>query len=84
MSNVVIGAIRTITPMVIGWVITVLALPDGLSEQLEGAFFVIVSGFYYLVARWLAEKWDWAGWLLGFNSEPVYEYKEKVYDIADE
>lgn len=84
MNTIVIGAIRTITPMVVGWLVAVLALPDSVSEQLEGAIFVVASGLYYVIARWIEERYSWAGWLLGFNAEPQYAQVETVYDIADE
>ncbi len=84
MNSVIIGAIRTITPMLVGWLVTALALPETTTQQLEGALFVIISGAYYVVARWVEERFPKAGWLLGYNAEPVYLETETEFDIMEE
>jgi hypothetical protein len=75
------SAVRTLTPIIAGWVITVLA-KLGLEEmfsidQWEGwvtaALMTLLTGVYYVIVRALetfkSSKW---GWLLGKATAPTY------------
>ena len=77
MSNLVTAIIRTIIPVIVGYLATWLiglgvnldqAVWDGFSNQLV----LILSGVYYAAVASLEAKWPWFGWLLGLARRPAY------------
>jgi len=68
------GYIRTIVPMIVGW-IGALLLDWGIDFTNEGLtqfVVVLVGGIYYVVVRLLEKRWPKAGRLLGVAKTPVY------------
>ena len=81
MNDLVIAAIRTIVPAIVGAVIAFLVsvnvLDPGTSEAasigLTSFLTAVFTGGYYVAVRLLAEKFPGAGILLGVNKAPSYE-----------
>ena len=78
MSNLVASQIRTISPIVVGYLIALLArelgivIDEGTEAQLVDAFSSIAAAAYYSLARYLERKNSSFGWLLGSKSQPIY------------
>lgn len=76
MNNYIISLIRTVVPMIAGWVVTLLV---GLGVEFDGAAFELFlvslfSGVWYAIARFLEMKFPAFGWLLGYGKAvPTYE-----------
>lgn len=74
MSNFVVSLIRTVTPIIVGWLIS-LAASAGLdleADALSGAVSSLLAAAYYVAARAL-ERYDARlGWLLGYAAQPGY------------
>ena len=77
MSNFLIAVIRSVVPIVVGWLVALLAAasipvePDvavGLTVTLS----TLVASLYYIGVAWLERAWPWFGWLLGVARNPVY------------
>lgn len=77
MSNLVTAIIRTIIPVIVGYLATWLiglgvnldqTVWDGFSNQLV----LILSGVYYAAVAWAETHWPWVGWLLGLARRPAY------------
>lgn len=77
MSNLITAIIRTIVPVIVGYLTTWLislginldqTIWDGFSNQLV----LIVSGVYYAAVAWAETHWPWVGWLLGLARRPAY------------
>ncbi len=80
MSDYVISLIRTWAPIIIGGLVSWLATigidldPDtqaGLIVALTG----VIQAAYYALARWLEQRFPWAGALLGARKEVTYTDK---------
>lgn len=83
MSNFIIAIIRTVIPILVGWVVALLAtasIPVDASIQagLILSLSTLVSSLYYILVAWLERKWAWFGWLLGVARNPVYEAKHRA------
>ena len=94
----VIGAIRTITPMIVGWILTGViwllgilsgwfdqefTLPADLEIWLQNALPVVLGSAYYLVARkWLEPKWPNIPWL-GSKQQPIYDGASDVEQVVE-
>lgn len=82
MNDYVIGHIRTYVPMIIGYLAMLLARELGIiidedtQANLVAAFGGLAAILYYAAVRFVAEKWPWAGNLLGVNKAPVYPEPE--------
>ena len=80
MSDFFIGLIRTWTPILVGGIVSwfvAAGIVDPDAElttvaQLTAVFTTLVSGLYYTIVRFLAEKWPGVGVLLGYNKAPAY------------
>ncbi len=78
MNQFVTGVIRTWVPIAVGAVISWLATrgmtvdADTQLGLITAATGLIQAG-YYLAVRLVAEKFPWAGILLGSNHAPSYE-----------
>jgi len=75
-AQILPSLIRTIVPMIVGWVLTQLALrglniPESFATQVVTA---LVTAAYYGAARLLETRFKpvW-GWLLGLPKAPTYE-----------
>lgn len=83
-SNFLKAWIRTLAPILVGWLIGLGVLPDDLSAMAVAGFDALIMAGYYTLAR-LAEKYvnPWFGVLLGVPSQPAYTpvsetlYREK-------
>lgn len=66
--------IRTVVPIVVGWVIAV-GLKAGLhldANAVTSVIYPLVAGVYYTVVRFLETRRSSFGWLLGLAKPPVY------------
>ena len=88
LPNNVIGTIRTITPYLVGWILSgliwltgVLAawvgveftIPGWLEGRLTDLLPIVLGTAYYLIARkWLEPRWPNIAWL-GSKQQPFYE-----------
>lgn len=77
MSNFVIALVRTVVPIVVGWLFAQLAklgihLPADNEVELVSALVVILAGLYYAAVAWLERRYKWFGWLLGIARNPQY------------
>ena len=70
--------IRTVVPMLMGWILTMLADRFGIipSEQQTAewtsAITVLVGAAYYVLIRVGSQKFPWLEQLLGASSKPNY------------
>lgn len=76
----VTAIIRTFTPMLVGWVVSVVvwaltplgvSVPPSFSTWLEGALPVVLAALYYLLAKWLEHVAPSIPWL-GSTRRPLY------------
>ncbi|MGN8689472.1 peptidoglycan-binding domain-containing protein [Atopobiaceae bacterium HCP3S3_F7] len=76
----VTAIIRTLTPMLVGWVVSVVvwaltplgvSVPPSFNTWLEGALPVVLGGLYYLLAKWLERVAPSIPWL-GSTRRPLY------------
>lgn len=74
MSDYVVSHIRTIVPIIVGWVVVLLANAgiDIDSTEAVSAITAGAIGLYYAIVRAAAQKWPAAGWLLGYQKAPTY------------
>lgn len=75
MSNTSTSIIRTLVPLVAGWIITWLVAKGFSIDQgaLENVLYGLFSGLYYIVVRFVELKWPAFGVLLGVAQQPSYE-----------
>ncbi len=67
--------IRTFTPVLAGAIVTWLV---GLGVEIDAASVGVVlsgifTGLWYVIARFLEQKFPAAGWLLGKPQQPTYD-----------
>lgn len=77
MSNFIIAVIRTVIPIIIGWVVGLLAAINiPVDPEIQAGLILSVStltaSLYYVAVAWLERKWAWFGWLLGVARNPIY------------
>lgn len=77
LGDVVTGFIRTIVPMIVGWLVALAAsfeitLDDGTVASLNGLLTVLFGALYYLIVRFAERRWPGIGWLLGSPKQPTY------------
>jgi len=68
------SVIRTITPIVVGWIVLV-GLKAGFNldaNDVAAAVYPVVAAAYYVIARALERRWPSFGWLLGSPRTPTY------------
>ncbi|UCD24741.1 MAG: hypothetical protein JSW51_02150 [Gemmatimonadota bacterium] len=86
MSDYVISLIRTWSPIVAGFLGTLVVQALGVeidTVALAALITSILSGAWYALARWLEGKFSWAGWLLGAAKQPVYPVPVEVIEEGD-
>ena len=84
MSNFSKSAVRTITPIIIGYVVALLT-KNGLNvsdKAVTLAVGPVVSALYYLGVRYAEHAVPQAGWLLGHPSKPQYDVKAAVAEAV--
>ena len=76
----VAAIIRTLSPMLAGWVLAAIvwaftplgvAVPGEFRGWLEATIPVVLGALYYVVARWLEARWPKVPWL-GSTRQPLY------------
>lgn len=80
MSDFVIAQIRTYVPMLVGMIVSWLAVQGILDEETSKTVIInmtalltsLFSGLYYFIVRLLAEWKPVFGVLLGYNKAPSY------------
>lgn len=78
MTDLAVSIIRTIVPLIVGTVVTMLAsrginLDDGTKSALQDAMVGVFTALYYAVVRFLEVKFSSKfGWLLGYAKTPTY------------
>jgi hypothetical protein len=82
MSQFVTSLIRTWTPIVVGWLLSLPITPalldllgvspDQANTALTGAVTAVLAGAYYLAVRLVEYRWPSLGRLLGSAKKPVY------------
>lgn len=74
MNDTIVSYIRTLVLLAVGWVAAQLVAlgVDVDANALAGALVPIVTGLYYVAARWLEKRWPAFGWLLGLPKQPTY------------
>jgi len=83
LSDYIIGHIRTLTPIAVGYLVTLLArqfnivVSDSTSASVIIAMSNGLSALYYVAARWLGRRYPWAERMLGVAATPLYG------DVAD-
>jgi hypothetical protein len=83
MSEFIVSVIRTVVPTVVGAAIA-WAMVHGLGwanlgsyqDQVSAWLVVACISGYYALARWLEERYPWAGLLLGVARRPAYPAAE--------
>lgn len=72
--------IRTVSPMLIGWLVTAAAAAGLAWEPTptqQGFVTALVGALWYAAIRWLEEGGHrWVGWLLGLPGAPIYDDPE--------
>lgn len=82
-----IGIIRTVVPVMVGAVVTWLAvefqvvIDEGTSQALIAGFTGLATSIYYVLFRFLEKKVPALGWLLGAPSPPVYGVEPSRDDL---
>lgn len=77
MSNFIIAVVRSLVPIIVGWLVGLLAAINvHVAPDIESGLIVSVStlaaSLYYVGVAWLERKYPWFGWLLGVARKPVY------------
>jgi hypothetical protein len=78
MNNLITSLIRTYVPIIVGSVISFLAVEHGfavepdIQNQLVAGLTGVIIAAYYLVARLLERKFPELGVLLGSKQKPTY------------
>lgn len=78
MSNFFIAIVRSLVPIVIGWIVGVLAAINiPVEPEIQAgavlSLSTVAASLYYIAVAWLERQWPWFGWLLGVARNPVYE-----------
>lgn len=78
MSNFVIAIVRTVIPILVGWLVGLLAAANiPVDAEVQAGLVVslstLVASLYYVGVAWLERRWKWFGWLLGIARNPVYD-----------
>ena len=90
LPGIVISTIRTITPYLVGWLLTAalwiarplgLDLPEGAAEYLTGTLPILLGSIYYLAARKLEARWPGVPWL-GSRTQPIYPRRAAADDYG--
>lgn len=73
-KNVRHSIVRTLTPIIVGWLLTAAARANFDIDEgsLTNVVQAVVTGAYYIAARLLEEHRGAWGWLLGLARPPIY------------
>ena len=87
MSMFFVQVIRSVVPIVVGWLVGLLAAASvTIPAETESALVVSVStlaaSLYYIAVAWLERTYPVFGWLLGVARNPVYAGKHEVLVTA--
>ena len=85
MSNYSKSVVRTITPIVVGYIVALL-IKAGIhvtSMQVMTVLGPVSSAAYYLVVRAIEQKFPKAGMLLGHPATPKYTLEKTVVQAID-
>lgn len=77
-SDKLIALIRTVVPAGVGALLAWWAVPDVYHEAVQVLAVTVATALFYEGARWLGDRYAWAGWLLGYPVAPTY-----VDDVDD-
>ena len=82
MSNFFIQVIRSLVPIVVSFIVGLLAavsiqLPAEVTAGLSLSLGTLAGSLYYIGVAWLERKWSWFGWLLGVARNPIYGPREE-------
>lgn len=79
------SVIRTAVPLIVGYIITWGAENGVVIDETTFAGWVtyLISIGYYVVVRWVEQRWPQAGWLLGKAKAPVYVDPKQVEDAKN-
>lgn len=72
MRDILLSWVRTIVPLVVGFLVSKGLLDENSSTEALAAGYVIVTSAYYVAVRVLETKFSWVGWLLGAPKAPSY------------
>lgn len=78
MTDQVVSVIRTGVPAVVGAILAYFATEHGVViDEGTGAagitfFTALATSVWYVVVRWVEQRYPQAGWLLGLPKEPRY------------
>jgi hypothetical protein len=83
MSSFIVQIIRSVVPIVVGWVVGLLAaaaipVPADIQAGLIVSLSTLVASLYYVGVAWLERSFPAFGWLLGVARNPVYAAKDEV------
>lgn len=84
MSNFSKSAVRTITPIIVGYVVALLA-KNGVNASDKATMLAlgpIVSAVYYLGVRYIEHIVPQAGWLLGHPAKPQYDIEAAIAEVV--
>lgn len=76
------SVIRTVSPLLVGYILTWAAEQGIVIDAVAVASWVpyAISVGYYVVVRWIEQRFPQAGWLLGKAKAPVYVDAKQVED----
>jgi len=72
LGDALIALVRTVVPLIVGWLLAHLALPAEVAPQIELILTTVFTALYYVAVRFLSARWSWVGWLLGYPTDPTY------------
>ncbi|MEB0200565.1 hypothetical protein QN354_02195 [Cryobacterium sp. 5I3] len=77
MSNFFIAVIRSLIPIVVGWIVGLLVslnvhVDPSITDGLILSASALAASLYYIGVAWLERQFPWFGWLLGVARNPVY------------
>ena len=79
LSKLYPSVVRTASPIVVGWLLSVLPAWLGLTEDQLGTIVAGALGvLYYVLVRVLEQFSPRFGWLIGLPGEPAYDGKHEL------
>lgn len=87
MSNFLVQVIRSVVPIIVGWLVGLLAavsinVPADVQATLVVSASTLAASLYYVAVAWLERTYPVFGWLLGVARNPVYAAKGEVVVTA--
>lgn len=89
MSPFFIQIIRSVVPIIVGWIVGLLAsvsieVPPETAAGLIVSVSTLAASLYYIAVAWLERTYPAFGWLLGVARNPVYAGKHEFVVTAPE